>query len=236
MGRLLIAAAYAVYAAFWIRFLMHGLVWWRATRNLLRSFPSEGARIGSRISALGLTALDVLFLGRVFMVNPALWFGEWLFHASLLLVVLRHLRFFLNPVPTWVWSLQTPGLIAGYVLPLSLVFILVIRFLTRHERYAAPQNMILLVLVLALSLVGLLMQTAFKPDLVDAKLFIVGLMTLAPVAPPPSFWFVVHFGLFLVVVLLLPSHLVTAPLVMYEARKRAGALHRVMHDRKSPLP
>ena len=50
-----------------------------------------------------MTALDVVFLGRVFVVNPALWFGEWVFHASFLLVLLRHLRYFLDPVPAWVW-------------------------------------------------------------------------------------------------------------------------------------
>ena len=89
-----------------------------------------------------------LFLGRVFMVNPALWFGEWIFHASFLLVLLRHLRYFLNPVPAWVWSMQTPGLIAGYILPLSLAYILIIRLLTTREKYASPANMVLLGLVL----------------------------------------------------------------------------------------
>ena len=117
MAKLLIPAAYAVYAAFWIRFLMHGLIWWRATRTLL---PSGPVWTGSRIKAGAMTLLDMAFLGRVFVVNPSLWFGEWVFHASFLLVILRHLRFFLNPVPGWVWAVQTPGLIAGYILPLSL--------------------------------------------------------------------------------------------------------------------
>ena len=34
MGKVLILAAYAVYAAFWIRFLLHALVWWRAAGRL----------------------------------------------------------------------------------------------------------------------------------------------------------------------------------------------------------
>jgi len=233
MEKLLIPAAYAVYAAFWIRLLMHGLVWWRATKNTLFFLsPPVRTGTGSTIRSFGLTVLDVLFLGRVFIVNPALWFGEWLFHASFLLVILRHLRFFLNPVPGWVWALQTPGLLAGYVLPLSLVVILMIRLLTEREAYASPRNMVLLGLVLIQSAVGLAMQLAFTPDLVDVKLFIVGLMTLAPIAPPQSAWFFVHGVLFLVIVLLLPSHLVTAPLVMYEARKRDERLKYVMHDKE----
>jgi nitrate reductase gamma subunit len=227
MGRLLILAAYTVYAAFWIRFLMHGLVWLRATRNVMPSGPIRPVPL---VKAAGLTLLDMLFLGRLFMVNPALWLGEWVFHASFLLVLLRHLRFFLNPVPDWIWALQTPGLIAGYMLPLSLVFILIIRLFTKREKYASPRNMVLLGLVLALSSVGLMMQTLFKPDLVGAKLFVYGLMACAPVVPPTSTLFFVHFSLFLLVVLLLPSHLVTAPLVMYEARKREELLSEVMHD------
>ncbi len=220
-------AAYAVYAAFWIRFLMHGLVWWRATGTLL---SLSRIPFGSRIRTASLTVLDALFLGRVFVMNPLLWFGEWLFHASFFLVLLRHLRFFLNPVPGWVWAVQTPGLIAGYLLPLSLVYILAIRLFTKREKYASPQNMVLLAIVLAASTVGLVMQTLFKPDLVDAKLFIFGLMTAAPAPPPHSMLFMVHFALFLAVVLLLPSNLVTAPLVMFEARRRDEELKRVMHD------
>ncbi len=229
MGRLLIPAAYVVYAAFWIRFLMHGLVWWRAQRDLM---PASLRLRRSRIRACLLTLLDAVLLGRVFVANPVLWLGEWIFHASFLLVVLRHLRFFLNPVPGWVWAMQTPGLIAGYALPVSLLYILVIRLFTKREKYASPRNMVLLGLVLALSSLGVLMQTMFKPDLVDAKLFVFGIMTLAPVAPPQSILFLVHFTLFLVVVLLLPSHLISAPLVMFEARKRDEDLRQIMHDRE----
>ena len=61
------------------------------------------------------------------------------------------------------------------------------------------------------------MHIAFKPDLVDAKLFIFGLISFAPAPPPGVCCSSVHFVLFLAMVLLLPSHLVTAPLVMYEA-------------------
>ncbi len=228
MEKILLLAAYAAYAVFWTRVFMHVVVWWRASRRTARLEAPE-PRSGIRV--LALTVLDVVFLGRVFMVNPFLWLGEWLFHASFVMVLLRHLRYFLNPVPGWVWAVQTPGLIAGYLLPFSLAYILVIRLLTKHEKYASAANMLLLVLVLGISVLGVLMHV-YKPNLVDVKLFIFGIMTFSPASAPDSPLFTIHFLLVLVLVLLLPSHIFTSPLVMYEARKRGESLHGMMHEKE----
>jgi hypothetical protein len=101
--------------------------------------------------------------------------------------------------------------------------------MTTREKYASPANMVLLGLMLVISCTGLFMNLFFKPDLVGVKLFILGLMDLSPVPPPQSIPFTVHFKLFLVLVVLLPTHIFTAPLVMYEARKRAGDLKHIVH-------
>jgi nitrate reductase gamma subunit len=167
---------------------------------------------------------------RVLNANPALWIGEWTFHASFLLVVLRHLRFFLDPVPQWVWWLQTPGLVGGYILPFALAYILGIRLLTKHEKYAAPANLFLITLVLLISSLGVIMHAWFKPNLVDVKLFALGILSLHPAAAPASLLFVLHVALALVLVPFLPTHIFTAPLVMMEARKREQALHLVIHE------
>ena len=228
MGKFLIVAAYAVYAAFWLRFLGHAFVWWKASQQLDNQSP---ARPHMKVKACALTALDVVLLGRVFIVNPTLWIGEWVFHASFLLVLVRHLRFFLNPIPDWVWWVQTPGLIAGYLLPFALLYILIIRLLTKQEKYAAPANLFLLGLVLAISSIGVAMHALFKPNLVDVKLFIFGIVNFAPKAAPDSVLFLLHFCLVLVLVPFLPTHIFTAPLVMMEARKRKLALRLVMHEK-----
>jgi len=228
MGKLLILAVYATYAAFWIRFYAHILVWRRAVRQNPQP-ASAGAPLGGKACALAVR--DVLFFRRLIMVNPALWVGEWVFHASFPLVLARHLRFFLNPIPPLVWYLQTPGLIAGYLLPLSLLYILIIRLCTKHEKYASPANVFLLCLVLVISAIGLLMQAQFKPDLVDAKLFIYGIMSFAPAAVPGSVLFMIHFLLVLVLVSFLPTHIVTGPIIMLEARKREQALQLVIHEK-----
>ena len=90
--------------------------------------------------------------------------------------------------------------------------------------------MFLLCLLLAISLLGLLMFELYRPDMVAVKLFIIGILGFAPAAAPDSVLFLLHFSLVLVLVPLLPTHILTAPLVMLEARKRDLALPLVMHE------
>jgi len=226
MGKILVLSAYCVYAAFWLRFFAHLLVWWKTAQRL------RTTAVVSRmpLKAYTLTAVDVVLLGKVLDVNPALWIGEWTFHVSFLFAVLRHLRYFLDPVPHWVWWLQTPGFIAGYILPFAAAYILVVRALTRLEKYAAPANMFLVTLVLLISSLGVIMHAWYKPDLVDVKLFALGTLSFQAAAVPESLLFVTHFTLALVLMPFLPTHVLTAPLVMLEARRREEALRMVMHD------
>lgn len=227
MGTILTAAAYGVYAAFWLRFLMHALVWWRSAPGPV---PDALPRGWPRFKACLLWILDMLFLGRLLKVNPALWLGEWLFHFSLFLVLVRHLRYVLDPVPSLIWAVQAPGLIAGYVLPLSLIYIMLIRLFGQHERYAARANVGLMSLLFAISIVGILMHDLYRQDLVAVKSFILGITRFAPADAPRSLLFVLHFTLALVMVPLLPTHIVTASFVMREARTREQALDLLMHE------
>jgi len=228
MGTLMIIAVYGVYTAFWVRFFLHTLAWWRSRdEDPVVSLP----RRPSTIKTWALTLRDVVLFWRLLKVNPALWFGEYVFHATFMLVVIRHLRYFLDPVPAWIWGLQLPGLIAGYVLPVSLVYILAVRYFSEREKYSSPANVLLLVLILAISSIGLLMYMFFKPDLVAVKLFALGILSFAPAPLPGGVLFPMHLAFVLVLVALVPTHIVTAPLVMFEARRRDLGLPKVMHDK-----
>jgi nitrate reductase gamma subunit len=228
MGTIIIIAVYVVYAAFWIRFFLHTLAWWRGrAEDMVAVLPKRPPLL----KTWALTLRDVVLFWRLLKVNPALWFGEYLFHSTFLLVVLRHLRYFLDPVPLWVWDLQLSGLIAGYVLPFSLVYILAVRFFSEREKYSSPANVLLLALIMAISSIGVLMHAFFKPNLVDVKYFALGLLSLAPAPLPTGVLFPLHLVLVLVLVALVPSHIVTAPLVMLEARRRELGLPQVMHEK-----
>jgi hypothetical protein len=91
--------------------------------------------------------------------------------------------------------------------------------------------MVLLVLLLVISSLGLLMITAYRTDVVMVKLFIQGILSFSPAAAPDSILFLLHFSLVLILVPFLPSHILTAPLVMLEAKKRELALPLVMHEK-----
>lgn len=227
MGWLIVAATYVVIAAFYLRLALHALTWWEAVRRAPPDLPRRA--VSTVRSAVG-AIVDILLLRRLFVANPALWFGEWLFHATLFLVLLRHLRYFMNPVPRWVAAAQMPGWIAGFLLPVSLLYILAVRLLTKREKFSSRANLLLLLDVLAIGLTGLLLHTRFRVDLVQVKLFALGIVTFHPAPPPLHPLFVAHLALVLSLLLLIPSHVFTAPLTLLDARRRDLELKRVLHD------
>ena len=227
LGAGVVAATYIVIAAFYLRLAVHALRWFEAARH---SPPSRSRGLAVSARAFAAATADLVFLRRLFLVNPALWAGEWAFHASLFMIILRHLRYFVNPVPAWVAWGQTPGWIAGFLLPAALLYILAIRLLTGQEKFSSTANLLMLLDVLAIGLTGLLLSTRSRVDVVAAKLFALGIVTFNPSPPPPSLLFVVHLALVLALVLYVPSHVFTAPLVLLDARGRELELQRVLHD------
>lgn len=227
MQTLLLIACYAAYGVFILRFLLHALLWWRGLGRPSRDLPGRGMSPGTVCRAAG----DLLLFTRLLRTNGALWFGEWLFHGSLLLVLLRHLRYVLDPVPGWVWAVQPWGVVAGYLLPCSLVLIMVIRFLTRRELYSSRANLLLLAALLVISVSGVLMRAVWRTDLVGIKEFLMGALTFAPSPWPGGVLSTLHMVLFLAIVPYLPTHIFTAPLTIVEARLREEGLHEVLHGK-----
>jgi nitrate reductase gamma subunit len=144
--------------------------------------------------------------------------------------MLRHLRYFVNPVPAWVLWALTPGWIAGFLLPAAIGYILFVRLLTGNEKFSSTANLLLLLDILAIAVTGLLMSTRFRVDLVQVKLYALGIVTFHPAPPPQSPLLFVHLILVLILVASIPSHVFTAPLTMLDARRRALELRRIMHD------
>lgn len=228
MHQLLAAAAYIVYAAFSLRLLWHFLLWVRSSRANRRVFRF---RLRTSLSTVMLMGIDLATFRRVLVASGPLWVGSISFHLSFLLVTLGHLRFFADPVPGCVQALQPLGLIAGFLLPASVVWLLAIRTLSVKDRYLTGLNYLVLGLVLCTSLTGLLLRTVFRTDLIMIKTFTYGLLTFHPAALQGAYLFALHFSLVLFLVLILPSHIFSAPLIIMEARRREQELRMVMHDR-----
>ena len=223
----IIVATYLAIAALYLRLGVHALRW---TEAALRAAPHPGRRAQSTLQALAGAALDVLLLRRLFAMNPLLWLGEWLFHVSLLLVLVRHLRYFTEPVPPWIVQAQLPGWIAGFLLPIALLYVLAVRLLSRREPFSSRANLLVLLDLLGLAGTGLLLATRHRVDLVQVKAYALGTVTLRPTPPPADPLFIAHLGLALALALYVPSHVFTAPLTLLEARRRDRDLQAMLHD------
>ena len=116
----------------------------------------------------------------------AVWAG-----LSLLLILLRHLRLFLNPVPGFVGTLEFFDGIFQVGVPVlyqtDLIFVGAVTFLflrrviipqVRYISFAA--DYFPLFLIFAIAMTGILMRYIFRVDVVSIKQLTVGLATFSP--------------------------------------------------------
>jgi nitrate reductase gamma subunit len=222
MGTILVLAAYLVYLIFCFRFFVRALLWYRAARQQTVISDAHAPFFRTVTS----TVFDVFFLTRLFRSNKLLWTASWIFHLSLVFIFLRHMRYFMNPVPDFIIFIQPAGIAAGYVLPLSLLLILILR------RYVSAYNYFIIGLLLVISLLGLAMRNWFQPDLIAVKDFITGILTFHPDVLPDSSLFTLHFVFALLLLPYVPFHLFTAPVVTFEANRREESLGMILHEKE----
>lgn len=225
MGILLATCAYGAYAVFTYRIAWRILLLCRPSLQRDRNGVSRGQTTLSLAKSIG----DILLLSRLFRTNPRLWIGEWIFHFSFLLVVLRHLRYIVNPVPEWVVALQSVGIGAGYVLPFSLLYILSVKLALEKKKYMSSFNFFFLGLLLIMSFTGLLMRLVVRPDIVRIKDFMTGIFTFAPGILPKGSLYSLHFIVAFVLLACLPTHIFAAPFSVVNAKQRDAGLEFLLH-------
>jgi len=122
----------------------------------------------------------------LFKSNKWTWAFGWLFHVGLLVVLLAHLRFFLQPVWAPIVWLQPLGVYAGLAMVAGLAGLWARRFLVDRVRYiSTPSDHLHLALLVAIALSGLGMRFVAPTDVVTAKAFMLGLMRL-DIQPLPA--------------------------------------------------
>ncbi len=123
-----------------------------------------------------------------------LWLAALAFHWSLLLILIRHLRYFLLPVPGVVYFLDrwdgffqvgAPALYVTDILVFAgLLYLLGRRLLDAQVRYfSLPADYLALFLLLSVVTTGLLMRYVWKVDLAGAKQLMLGLAAFSPGIP-----------------------------------------------------
>jgi nitrate reductase gamma subunit len=141
----------------------------------------------------------------------------WLFHASLALVLLRHLRYFTEPVWAWVAFIQPFGMYAGITMLLGAAGLWARRLFVERIRYiSTPSDHLMLVLFIVIALSGLTMKFVSHTDVVGVKGFILGLMYFDSQQLPTHIGLYVHLFFVAVLMMIFPiSKLLHAPGVFF---------------------
>lgn len=160
---------------------------------------------------------EVVFFESLFKSNKWIWLFGYIFHASLLLVVLRHLRYFTEPVWLWVSLIQPFGLYAGFAAVIGLGGLWFRRFAVERVRYiSSPSDHLMLALIAAIVLSGLYIRYVERTDIVALKAFVQGLIYFDWQPMPTDPVLMIHLGLVIVLMIIFPlSKLLHAPGVFF---------------------
>jgi len=156
-------------------------------RSLFRN-TRMGLKQGARIS---------------YQLEIFLWVGALAFHYAFLAVLVRHLRFFTDPVPFFVTLVENvdsffrievlypnfyfglPGVfLSGLVLLAAVSYLFARRLFIRQVRYISlASDFFPLFLIFGIALTGILMRYFIKIDVTAAKELTMGLVTFQPTIP-----------------------------------------------------
>lgn len=158
-----------------------------------------------------------------------LWLFALAFHYSFLVVLIRHLRFFTEPVPGFVKLVETfdgllqagvaplegfmlPGvMISGFVLLGAVTLLILRRILIPQMNYLSlPADYFPLFLITAIGLTGVLMRYVLRLDIVSVKELTMGLVTFRPGVPQDiGVLFYIHLFLVSVLIAYIPFSKIT---------------------------
>jgi nitrate reductase gamma subunit len=183
--------------------------------NSLESPTSTGGVVARML-------LEVLFFRSLFRNDEAtlekprrliykgrrlLWLGSLVFHWSLLIIIFRHLRLVLEPVPSIVLFVQgVDGIlqqpwatlfITDFVVLIALTYLFLRRVVFPQLRYISlAVDYFAVMLIFAVALSGVLMRTIYQVDVVAIKDLAMGVLSFHPVLPEGiSLAFYIHLFL-----------------------------------------
>jgi nitrate reductase gamma subunit len=175
---------------------------------------------------------EVVLFESLFKSSKWTWIFGWLFHFALLLVTLRHLRYFQDPVWLPVVLVQPFGTYAGFAMVAALGGLWARRWLVDRVRYiSTPSDHLMLALLLAIGLSGLAMRFVAHTDILALKAFVLGLMRFNWQPLPADPVLLVHLALVALLMLIFPiSKLLHAPGLFFSpTRNQADNAREVRH-------
>jgi nitrate reductase gamma subunit len=162
-------------------------------------------------------AKEVVLFESLFKSNLWIWLFGWMFHMGLALVLIRHARYFVEPVGPVLTFIQPFGIYAGFAMVAGLAALWGRRFLVERIRYiSTPSDHLMLALLLGIALSGLGMKFLMHTDIVAVKAFFLGLMRfeINPLPAHPGVY--IHLSLVALLMIIFPvSKLLHAPGVFF---------------------
>ena len=175
-------------------------------------------------------AREVVFFESLFKANLWIWLFGWLFHAALLLVVLRHLRYFVEPVWSWLAWLQPLGVLAALGMVAGLAGLWARRLLVERITYiSTPSDHLMLALLLLIAVSGLTLKFFAHTDIVAVKTYFLGLLRLELQPLPRDPVLYLHLALVSALLFVFPfSKLLHAPGVLFSPTRNQSDDSRQM--------
>ncbi len=135
--------------------------------------PAPTTRAGAAFRVLR----EVVVFESLYKSNKWIWLFGIAFHGALVLVLFRHVRYFMYDVPLPVQLAQPFGIYAGFAMVGALLALWVRRVVIARVRYISDafDHLILLLLIL-IGGSGLAMKFVMRTDIVAVKGFFLGLM------------------------------------------------------------
>lgn len=160
---------------------------------------------------------EIILFASLFKSNKWIWIFAVMFHAALLLVVLRHTRYFVEPVWFWIGLVQPFGIYAGFVMVLGLLGLWARRFIVDRIKYiSGPSDHLMLALLVMIGISGLLMKFVSRTDIIQVKTFCLGLVQFDIQGLPTDPLLLAHLTLVLILMIIFPfSKLLHAPGIIF---------------------
>jgi nitrate reductase gamma subunit len=170
-----------------------------------RKLPRPGMTLFP-ISSSGTTAgvvKETLLFPSLFRGNRALWLMSWLFHATLALIVVGHLRVFVDFPALWATlhiDADTMSAVVGGAAGLTILLmgaLLLGRRLTlsRVREISSPGDHFALLLILCVVMTGNAMRFLGHFDLTLTREYFASLVMMRGAQVPMNGWFLAHFFL-----------------------------------------
>lgn len=208
---------YAAVLIFVVGMARQFYIWANLARPGMTLFPAP-AKGGGMVRGV---IVESLFFRNLLKSDKVFWAGAWIFHATLALIILGHLRVF-SALPDWLMGelgmseeailamSNNSGGAAGVIIFLTLLYLLLRRLgIQRVREISSPADFAAVVLILAIVFTGNLMRFGEEHfNLSQAHAYFAGLLKFSPREPFQALagnaTFVTHFLLVQVLLIVIP--------------------------------